>query len=193
MAIRYNNPGNIRSFYTNGNWSKPFTGETLPPLFSPGATAGYRKFVSLPMGYRALFIVLKLNYLNKGFNTIATIFPRYAPAGDGNNPGAYIAGVEKMTGIPKDKILSTYSDLIPVVKAITKIETGTTADETAVLDGFKLINGGVSTKPQPQEPTTQPADNKKKSNLTTVLVISATAALILFAVWQKRTKRLPTY
>ena len=187
MALRYNNPGNIRSFYSGGQWSKPFTGETLPPLFTPGQTAGYRKFETLPYGYRALFIVLKQNYLNKGFNTIATIFPRYAPAGDGNNPGAYIAGVEKMTGIKRDTVLNTYSDLIPVVKAITKIETGTTADNNAVIEGYKLLNGGVAPKPQaPAAPEPNAPDEKKKNKLIVPVLIGTAATLIIYAIWQNK-------
>jgi len=152
MALKNNNPGNIRSFIKNGKYSTPFVGESLPADIKPGKTAGFRIFVSLPYGYRALFKVLKGGYLDKGNNTIAKIFPIYAPASDNNVPTAYINSVEKMTGINKNTILTSYADLIPIVRAITKVETGTTANETAIIEGFNLI-GDTTGPTQPTQPT----------------------------------------
>lgn len=192
MALKNNNPGNIRSFIKNGKYSTPFIGETLPPDIKPGKVAGFRVFTTLPYGYRALFKVLKTGYLDKGNNTINKIFPIYAPASDNNVPIAYINSVVKMTGINKDTILKTYKDLIPIVRAITKVETGTAANEAAILEGFNLI--GDTTGPTPGteiQPLPDPGnkvlnfikDNKKK------ILISAGMALILYTLYEnKRTK-----
>jgi len=180
MALRYNNPGNIRTFLKNGEWSKPFIGEILPPLFTPGKNSGYRKFQTLPFGYRALFMVLKNNYLDKGINTIQKIFPVYAPASDNNQPSVYINTVEKKTGINRNKILSTYKDLIPIVEAITEIETGQKADKTAIMQGYEYINKPpVQIEPQTEQTPTEP---KKKNwfikNKKPILITTAVGAVL---------------
>jgi len=195
MALKNNNPGNIRSFIKNGKYSTPFIGETLPPDIKPGKTAGFRVFTSLPYGYRALFKVLKGGYLDKGNNTIAKIFPIYAPASDNNVPTAYINSVEKMTGINKNTILTSYADLIPIVRAITKVETGTTANEAAILEGFNLI-GDTTGPTQPTQPTEPVLSPDPGTQLNTILsfiknnkkkiVISALAALLIYITYEKK-------
>lgn len=197
MAIRFNNAGNIRTFYKNGSWSKPFIGEVLPPLASVGATSGFRKFATLPLGYRALFIVLKQNYLNKGLDTIAEIFPVYAPSGDGsNNPQAYINLVEKKSGIDRNKILKTYSDLIPIVEAITEVETGTKANKDAILQGYKFINSPPLIDTNTIEYTTPstennliPKENFFVRNKKPILITGITLALLttLYLYNEKKT------
>jgi hypothetical protein len=195
MALKNNNPGNIRSFIKNGKYSTPFIGETLPPDIKPGKTAGFRVFTSLPYGYRALFKVLKSGYLDKGINTINKIFPIYAPASDNNVPTAYINAVVKMTGINKDTILKNYTDLLPIVKAITKVETGTAANDAAILEGFNLI-GDTTGPTQPTQPTeTQnlpdPGNELKKvfnfiKNNKKKILISAAAALLIYITYEKK-------
>ena len=195
MALKNNNPGNIRSFIKNGKYSTPFVGESLPADIKPGKTAGFRVFVSLAYGYRALFKVLKGGYLDKGNNTIAKIFPIYAPASDNNVPTAYINSVEKMTGINKNTILTSYADLIPIVRAITKVETGTTANEAAILEGFNLI-GDTTGPTQPTQPTEPVITPDPGTQLNTILsfiknnkkkiVISALAALLIYITYEKK-------
>jgi len=195
MALKNNNPGNIRSYIKNGKYSTPFVGESLPADIKPGKTAGFRIFVSLPYGYRALFKVLKSGYLDKGNNTIAKIFPIYAPASDNNVPTAYINSVEKMTGINKNTILTSYADLIPIVRAITKVETGTTANEAAILEGFNLI-GDTTGPTQPTQPTEPVLTPDPGTQLNTILsfiknnkkkiVISALAALLIYITYEKK-------
>lgn len=191
--IRYNNAGNLRSIYRNGKWSTPFIGEVLPPLYKDGSTAGYRKFSTLPYGYRALFIVLKQQYLNKGLNTIAKIFPVYAPASDNNNPQGYINFVEKQTGINRDKVLSSYSDLIPIVEAITKQETGVTADKQAVIDGYKLINSPLIPPTTIQQPTTietpVPQINWFTRNKKPILITGAGLLILTSLYYGKKNNR----
>ena len=185
--LKNNNPGNIRSFVINGKYSKPFVGETLPPDIKPGKTAGFRIFKSLPYGYRALFSLLKYGYLDKGYNTIELIFPRYAPSSDFNNPGSYINTVEQMTGIKRNTILKTFEDLIPVVKAITKVETNTTANDQAVKEGYNLIKG--FNLPDLSPGTTQPdQDPDKKKKIILVSTIALTLILSIYAYNKRNTK-----
>lgn len=190
--LKNNNPGNIRSFVKDGKYSTPFIGETLPPDIKPGKTAGFRIFTTLPYGYRALFKVLKTGYLDKGLNTINKIFPIYAPASDNNTPSAYISSVESMSGINRNTILKSYFELIPIVKAITKVETGTTANDWAIIDGYNIINdtiGPTQQTPAPELP--QPTnkiidfikDNKKK-----ILISAAILTILLIYYENQRTK-----
>lgn len=77
-------------------------------------------------GARAGIISFINTYLKRGINTIEKIFPIYAPGGPGtgNDPDLYIANVEKFTGIPRNKPLTTAPDIIKVLKAITRVESG---------------------------------------------------------------------
>lgn len=133
--LKNNNPGNIRLIKkSDGSFGTPFVGEIRPGDIKPGAAAGFRKFDSLINGYRAMFVLLKAGYINKGYDTISKILPRYAPSGDSNNPESYINTVEQISGIDRDKVLNTYGDLLPVVKAMARVETGTNVSgaETAL-------------------------------------------------------------
>ena len=188
MAVRFNNFGNIRSFYRNGSWSKPFDGEIMPPLFTAGQSSGYRKFSSPAYGYRALFKVLMNNYLMKGINTIEKIFPIYAPIGDQNDPSAYIANVEKMTGIPRSKMLTSYAELIPVVKAITKVETGTQAVDADVMSGFNLVTGKMTPEKPKEETPSTPSTPKKKVIEILIPVAVIITGLVIYQTYAKQTR-----
>lgn len=125
--LKNNNPGNIRLIkQSGGGYGAAFVGEVRPGDIAPGSTYGFRKFDTLVNGFRAMFVLLKRSYLDNGFNTIAKILPRYAPAADANNPNAYINTVEALTGIDRNQVLSSYTDLLPIVKAMAKVETGAT-------------------------------------------------------------------
>lgn len=77
-------------------------------------------------GARAGIISFINTYLKRGINTIEKIFPIYAPGGPGtgNNPDLYVANVVKFTGIPKNKPLTNAGDIVKVLKAITRVESG---------------------------------------------------------------------
>jgi hypothetical protein len=138
--MKRNNPGNIRTFVDDeGNYSKPFYGEIEPDI-KPGATAGFRVFDSQGSGYRAMFRLLKSAYLDKGYNTIRKLIPKYAPAGDNNNPNHYINFVEAQSKIPRDRILSNYNDLVPIVRAMVEMEQGEKPIDANLQIGFDAIN-----------------------------------------------------
>jgi hypothetical protein len=132
--IKNNNPGNIRLIQrADGSFGSAFAGEIRPGDIAPNETAGFRKFDTLGNGYRAMMSLLYNSYLKNGFNTIAKIIPRYAPSSDNNNPSAYIDYVSNNTGIDRDTVLNGYADLVPVVKAMTHIETGQDADNNSIM------------------------------------------------------------
>jgi len=176
-GIKRNNPGNIRSFVdANGNFSKPFYGEISPPDIKPGKNAGFRIFESESAGYRALFRLLKTGYIDRGYNTIAKIFPRYAPGSDSNDPAGYITNVEKWSGINRNKILESYRDLFPIVESINRMENGIQANKNNVQSGFDSIfnplllpkpGNGISIIPP------DPGDQKEKPNYTKPILIGA--------------------
>jgi hypothetical protein len=87
---------------------------------------GFLIFDNVTNGARAGIISFINTYLKRGINTIEKIFPIYAPGGPGtgNNPNLYIENVSKWTGIPKNKPLTNAGDIVKVLKAITRVESG---------------------------------------------------------------------
>jgi hypothetical protein len=103
-------------------------------------SSGFLTFQSAMYGVRAGFINLINTYLNRGLDTIEKIFPVYAPAGHGNNiPSAYIASVERLTGIARNQKIESEQDLYKIGKAIVQVEEGTFwVNQKEFDDGFKL-------------------------------------------------------
>lgn len=111
-GYRNNNPGNIRP-------DKRWTWQGQVGVDS----GGYLVFDSMANGIRAMAVDLKNKITKRGLNTIEKIIPVYAPAADNNNVAAYIASVEKHSGIARNKIL-TPLDLLPIVRAMARHELG---------------------------------------------------------------------
>ncbi len=110
-GIRNNNPGNIR--HGKSKWAGMSTSQT---------DSAFVQFTAPEYGIRALAVLLK-NYFAQGFDTIAKIFPKYAPSSE-NNTKAYVAQVEKTSGIGRNEKLSV-ADLPLLVTAIIRHENGT--------------------------------------------------------------------
>lgn len=127
-GLRNNNPLNIR------HSSDTFVGEL------PGADKAFKTFTDKAHGYRAAFVTLHTYLTKYGRNTIEKIITAWAPPEDNNDTEAYIAAVEKESGIPRDKALtaSDGKDYIKIVAAMSKVENGKTASMSEVKDGFKL-------------------------------------------------------
>jgi len=125
-GLRNNNPLNIR------HSADIFQGEII------GADKAFKTFSSMPYGYRAAFITLA-TYLSKGCNTIEKIVTRWAPPIE-NNTGAYIANVERWSGISKTKALTAADGAyyIQIVSVMSFIENGIAADIEEVRAGFNL-------------------------------------------------------
>jgi len=126
-GYKNNNPGNIR--LTAAKWN----GEI------DGTDKAFKKFKSMPYGYRALYALLR-EYINKGYNTIEKIINRYAP-GNENNTEAYINTVVKKTGIDRKQVLTfaEINKITDIVAAISFVENGVTADMRDINSGYKLL------------------------------------------------------
>ena len=125
-GLRNNNPLNIR------HNADVFMGEIK------GKDNVFKTFSSMPYGYRAAFVTLS-TYLLRDWNTIEKIISHWAPAIE-NNTEKYIACVEKWSGIPRNKLL-TSSDgagFILIVAAMSAVENGRNADIAEVTAGFDL-------------------------------------------------------
>jgi hypothetical protein len=86
---------------------------------------GFMKFENPVYGIRAGFINLVNAYLKRGIDTIEKIFPVYAPVGHGNNiPEDYIKNVVRITGIPRDKKITSQDEIYKIGKAIITHEEG---------------------------------------------------------------------
>lgn len=117
---------------------------------------GFLQFADPVYGVRAGFINLVNTYINKGLNTIEKIFPVYAPKGHGDNdPKSYIATVSKVSGIPKNKIITTPEQIYAIGKAIVQVEEGIFKDSANQIGwlskadfdkGFDLAMSGKTIK-----------------------------------------------
>ncbi|MDL2254968.1 structural protein P5 [Parabacteroides sp. OttesenSCG-928-K15] len=127
-GLRNNNPGNIRH-----NKDK-FQGEVVP-----SKDAAFKQFTSMAYGYRAMFVTLGTYLMRDRRDTIEKIITAWAPASENNTEG-YIAQVERLSGVRRDKRLTPASgtDYIKIVAAMSRVENGQAADLLEVEDGFDL-------------------------------------------------------
>lgn len=113
-GLRNNNPGNIR--ISGNSWF----GKVPVAQNTDGA---FEQFTTPEAGLRALDKLLS-NYRKQGNTTIATMISKYAP-GNENDTGAYIASVEKNTGVGRNSIYpDDHASRIRLVRAIVKHENG---------------------------------------------------------------------
>jgi hypothetical protein len=126
-GLRNNNPLNIRH-----NADK-FQGE-----IQPGQDKAFKQFETPAYGYRAAFVTLA-TYLARGKNTIEKIVRSWAPPSE-NNTNGYIISVERISGIPRNKVLNynTGEDYIKIVIAMSQVENGVPAISADVRAGFNL-------------------------------------------------------
>ena len=124
---RNNNPGNIR--LTSDRWR----GQVLPP-----PDRGFVTFKSPQWGYRALFVILEGYMIRHGLRTIRGIIGRYAPPSE-NATAAYVRSVCRATGWGPDDPLDPCGRVMQdLARAITLVESGKSADEKALREGYAL-------------------------------------------------------
>lgn len=132
-GIRNNNPLNIRK---GNNWK----GE-----IHPQSDRSFEQFESMQYGIRAGFIILRryitgYNGLTQRFNTIEKIISRWAPAAE-NDTKAYIAQVEKLTGIPRHQQLSftERSFMVALVDAMIRVECGQPVERNIIESAYDMV------------------------------------------------------
>lgn len=124
-GVRNNNPLNIR---VGNNWQ----GET-----AVNTDGDFEQFESVEMGIRAAAKLLKNYRTLYGADTISAIITRWAPSNE-NNTAAYIASVEKQTGINREQKLSD-ADYVPLIVAMIKHENGVQPYSLVEIEnGFKM-------------------------------------------------------
>ena len=111
LLLRNNNPLNIRKN------SDVFQGEIVP-----SGDNAFKQFSSMLYGYRAAFKIIN-NYIAKGYNTITKIVSRWAPASE-NNTSSYISNVEKRSGIGRNTAITSKTQIIKIVQAMSVSEVG---------------------------------------------------------------------
>ena len=132
-GLRNNNPLNI---VKGNNWQ----GER-----SPQKDKVFEEFESMQYGVRAGFKILR-NYitgyhgLSAKCNTIEKIITRWAPPKENNTP-AYIAAVEKYTGIPRHLHLSfsQRSYMVALVDAMIRVECGQPIDRKIIESAYDMV------------------------------------------------------
>lgn len=111
IGIRNNNPLNIR-FNSENNWN----GQTGQDRY------GFCVFDTPENGIRAGAKTLD-SYARIGVNTIEKIISKWAPSSENNVP-AYVAAVEKDTGIDRKAVINKSRDYLRLIAAMIKHENG---------------------------------------------------------------------
>jgi hypothetical protein len=101
---------------------------------------GFLYFDSFRNGIRAGYINLYNTYLKAGYNTLATIFPKYAPASAGNNPINYMNTVANEIGIGINEPLKTGEQIFNLGLAISRVESGSNFGGTLINDWYNGYN-----------------------------------------------------
>lgn len=105
LALRNNNPGNLRSW---------------PGVSSEG---GYAKFETPLAGMRAAFINLHTYFSRHGLKTVRAIINRWAPHSE-NPTDSYVAFVAKRLSVSPDQELSYSTHATGLIRAIARFEAG---------------------------------------------------------------------
>lgn len=116
-GYRNNNPLNIRK--SNEAWKGK--------VYIGNSDGTFEQFYDMAYGYRAALVLLRgPGYIGKGLNTIEKIITKFAPPEE-NDTAGYIADVSRMTGIPKDQVISRNDKdaLTAIVYAMSICENGT--------------------------------------------------------------------
>lgn len=123
------NPGNIRRSRVR------YKGEV-----HPSSDPEFKQFRSLEWGYRAVFVVLHTYRVRHGLRSVAQMIARWAPPTE-NRTDLYVRFVAGACGVAEDEVLDTLDGgtMIPLVRAVSRMENGVAADAAAVLRGWELF------------------------------------------------------
>ena len=133
-GIRNNNPLNIRK---GNNWKGEVVNQT---------DAAFEQFVSMQMGVRAGFKILK-NYMTgyggrvKALTNVHDIIHRWAPPSE-NNCKAYIESVCRFSGLHEFERLqfSDRNKMLALVDGMIRVECGEPVSLDIIASAYDLIN-----------------------------------------------------
>jgi hypothetical protein len=164
-GIRNNNPGNLR---TGDSWQGMVGSDPQSFII----------FANVCWGIRALGTDLT-SKINRGLDTIAKIFPVYAPATDNNNVSAYINAVSNSTGLGADEQLGTDPQtLADLIRAIADHENGNSSmiTDQDISDGIGMMGISAGTLIQAAQAAAENTDPT-----TNILILAGVAILIYVA------------
>lgn len=132
-GLNNNNPGNIRI------GGAKFIGEK-----DKSTDKSFRQFISMPFGYRAMFVLLR-NYIKNGNNTIFKMINTWAPPSE-NATSVYVTTVEKNSGIDKHKIITVndLDSLTKIISGMSAVENGISAILADIIKGRNLLESSVA-------------------------------------------------
>lgn len=126
-GIRNDNPGNIERGKTK--WVGMRANQT---------DNRFLQFVDAEHGIRALYKTLLTYRQNYGLNTIRGIITRWAPPNE-NDTAGYIAFVSKSLGISPDTAITSSSQYMNLIKAITRKENSVMPyPDATILKGMRM-------------------------------------------------------
>ena len=127
-GLRNNNPGNIRRSVTG------YMGEKA------SSDPAFKQFRTMEWGYRAMFVLLHTYRKRHGLDTPKKMISRWAPPSENHTDG-YIGFVGREAGLDPDETVDTLcpGQMIPLVKAMSRVENGTDAVAEEVAGGWKLF------------------------------------------------------
>lgn len=168
-GIRNNNPGNLR------------TGDSWQGMVGADAQS-FIIFANVCWGIRALATDLT-SKINRGLDTIAKIFPVYAPATDNNNVAAYISSVANSTGLdPNEQLGTDAQTLADLIRAIADHENGGSSmiSDQDISQGISMMGQSLSTLTQAAQIAVDNTDP------TTTILILGGAAVLLYLIAKRK-------
>lgn len=131
-GYRNNNPCNIRH---NGI---AYVGEVPREQCTDKS---FKQFKSMALGYRAVFMILKVYVSRYGLRTVREWINRWAPESDGNYTKEYIRQVCSRAGIaPDDPVdLADSALMTRIAAAMAFVENGAPANVNEVIEGYNML------------------------------------------------------
>lgn len=169
-GYRLNNPLNIRR-----------TATAWVGLAARQADAEFCAFESPEYGIRAAAKILQTYQEKHGIGTLRGVVSRWAPPEDNNDTSAYITAVSIWSGLDADEAvdLSSYEVVLPLLRAMCRVELGKPADGDRWYDAATWEKGlrlaGLSTnKSLTQSRTTKGVATAGAGIVTSIGVLTDT-------------------
>ena len=150
-GYRLNNPLNIRR-----------TATAWVGLAARQSDTDFCSFESPEYGIRAAAKILQTYQEKHGINTLRGVVSRWAPPEDNNDTSAYITAVSIWAGMEPDEqiSLSDYAVVLPMLRAMCRVELGKPADGERWYDAATWEKGLRMAGLAPNKPLTQSRTTK---------------------------------